>query len=94
MYAQVENGLFHGYFRWEKLFLFLYFWHYFEVTTLIKQRVKLFGLDEQKLITCVHIFQLDKYNSQNTQLNIVCVPCYSLTVLCFKQILLPVIYSL
>lgn len=65
-------------------FLKIYFRNYFEVITLIKQRVKLFGLDEQKLITCVCVLQLDKYNSQNIQLHIVYVPCYSLAVLCFK----------
>lgn len=81
----------------EKASSFFDFRNYFEVTTLIKQRVKLFSLDEQKWITCVPVFQLDEYNSQNTQtfkLNIVYVSCYSLMVLCFKQILLPVIYSL
>lgn len=65
-------------------FFKIYFRNYFEVITLIKQRVKLFGLDEQKLITCVRVFQLDKYNSQNIQLHIVYVPCYSLAVHCFK----------
>lgn len=71
----------------EKAIFFFYFRNYFEETTLIKQRVKLFSLDEQKLITCAHVFQLDKYNSQNAQLNVVYVPCYSLTVLCSEQIL-------
>jgi len=43
---------------------------------------------------CVRAFQMDENNSQNTQLNIVRLPGYSLTALCFEQVLLPVIYSL
>lgn len=84
MYARVENVFFMNVSDGKIHVFFSYFRNYFEVITLIKQRVKPLSLDEQKLITCVRVFQLDKYSSQNIQLHIVYVPCYSLMVLCFK----------